>query len=236
VKQQNPCVGLRAPGKKVSKDRVLTPDEVCAVWALLEPPTPRTNEEADADEGPKVAMSPDVRRALRLILVTAQRPGEVAGMTWEEVEGSWWTIPAERAKNGLSHRVHLSKLALEVLGTRGDGYVFPSPRPKAGHIHINALAQAVRVNQKALGVTPFTPHDLRRTAASIMAGAGVAPFTVERVLNHTLQGVQAVYNRHSYDAEKREALNRWAGHLGRILAGKAEEKVVPIRAARSGSK
>lgn len=229
--EESPSLGIKSPGKKVSKDRVLTPDEVRAVWALLEPLTPRRKDDP-APEGPVLAMSPDVRRALRLILVTAQRPGEVAGMTWEEVEGSWWTIPAERAKNGLSHRVHLSKLALEVLGTRGEGYVFPSPRPKAGHIHINALAQAVRVNQQALGVAPFTPHDLRRTAASIMAGAGVAPFTVERVLNHTLQGVQAVYNRHSYDAEKREALNRWAGHLGRIVAGKGEEKVVEIRTRR----
>ncbi|MBI5014386.1 MAG: integrase arm-type DNA-binding domain-containing protein [Deltaproteobacteria bacterium] len=238
ILSDNPCAGLKAPGKKVSKDRVLTPEEVRKVWALLEPPTPRKKDDPPP-KGPVVTMSSEVRRALRLILVTAQRPGEVLGMTWEEIEGTWWTVPSERAKNGLSHRVHLSKLALEILGTRGTGNVFPSPKvkeDKPGHIDINALAKAVRRSQEALGVAPWTPHDLRRTAASLMAGAGVSPFTVERVLNHTLQGVQAVYNRHSYDAEKREALNRWAAQLGRILAGKGDEKVIPIRATRSGSR
>lgn len=232
--EENPCAGIKAPGKKVSKDRVLSPEEVRRVWKLLEPPQPRRKDDPPP-EGPQVAMSPEVRRALRLILVTAQRPGEVAGMRWEEIEGRWWTIPAERSKNGLSHRVHLSKLAREVLGTeKGEGYVFPSPRTgpdgEPRHVHINALAQAVRLNLPAFGTAPWTPHDLRRTAASLMAGNGVNPFTVERVLNHALHGVQAVYNRHSYDAEKRQALDRWAAHLGRILSGSAEAKVVPLRA------
>lgn len=231
--EENPCVGIKAPGKKVSKDRVLSPEEVRRVWNLLESPTPRRKDDPPP-EGPQVAMSPEVRRALRLILVTAQRPGEVAGLRWEEIEGSWWTIPSERSKNGLSHRVHLSKLALEVLGPAGKGYVFPSPRPgpdgEPQHIHINAIGQAVRLNLPAFGTDPWTPHDLRRTAASLMAGNGVNPFTVERVLNHALQGVQAVYNRHSYDAEKRQALDRWGAHLGRLLAGKSEEKVVELHA------
>lgn len=65
-----------------------------------------------------------------------------------------------------------------------------------------------------------------------MAGAGVSPFTLERVLNQALQGSQRIYKRHSYDTEKREAMNRWAAHLGRILAGKGEEKVVEIGARR----
>ncbi|MEW6490548.1 MAG: integrase arm-type DNA-binding domain-containing protein [Thermodesulfobacteriota bacterium] len=236
ILDENPCAGIKAPAKKVSKDRVLTPDELRRVWRLLEPPTPRRKDDP-APKGPAVAMSPEVRRALRAILVTGQRPGEVAGMTWEEIEGTWWTIPGERAKNGLSHRVHLSKLALEVLGPRGTGYVFPSPRPKEGrpgHVQINAIAQAVRLNQAAFGIPAWTPHDMRRSAASHMAGIGVSPFTVERVLNHTLQGVQAVYNRHSYDAEKREALNRWGAHLGRILAGKGEAKVIQLRAGGQG--
>jgi integrase len=145
----SPCQGLKMPSREEPKDRVLTPEEIRTFWRAMDglPETivrkGRPRLERRPPEEPH-AVSDGVRRALKLILVTAQRPGEVAGMTWEEIEGEWWTIPAARSKNGLSHRVHLSSLALEILGPRGEGYVFPSPRLKVGHIHRSALAHALK--------------------------------------------------------------------------------------------
>jgi integrase len=197
----SPCVSLRAPAPTHARDRVLSPEEIRAWWTAA----------------PRGRTVPD---ALRLILATAQRPGEVAGLVWEEIEGTWWTIPAERAKNGRSHRVHLSPLALEILGPAGTGPRFPAVSRNSSITTIGRGALAFHLTRKrAAWGTPvrWTPHDLRRTAASLMAGAGVSPFTVERVLNHTLQGVQAVYNRHAYDAEKKAALDLWAGVLAGII-------------------
>ena len=74
-------------------------------------------------------MSTDIRRALKLILVTGQRPGEVAGMYYGEIKGDWWTIPAARTKNHREHQVFLTPTARELIGEK-KGYIFPSPRPK----------------------------------------------------------------------------------------------------------
>jgi integrase len=87
----------------------------------------------------------EVRRALKLVLVTAQRPGEVIGMHGSEIDGRWWTVPTGRAKNKKAHRVYLTDLALELIGdTAGEGYVFPSPRKATGqHISRHALSRAI---------------------------------------------------------------------------------------------
>ncbi len=234
----SPCQGLNMPALEEPRDRVLTPDEIRAFWQAMESlpaPIVRKGRPRTARRAPGEphGVTEQIRRALKLVLITGQRPGEIAGMTWEEIEGYWWTIPAERAKNGQSHRVHLSKLAFEVLGTRGTGYVFPSPRKAKGPIHRSALAHSLRDNREALGGAAFSPHDLRRTAASLMAGAGVSPFTVERVLNHSLGKVQKIYNRHSYDREKRQALDSWGRTLAGIVAGEVEtaDNVVEFTAA-----
>jgi integrase len=173
-------------------------------------------------------MSPDVRTVLRFILTTAQRPGEVCAMEWGEIDGQWWTVPSEKAKNGLSHRVHLAKAARELLDgrKRESRWVFPSRRGADKPIEVNALAHALR-NNDGLGMVHFTPHDLRRTAASHMAGAGVPRLVVKKILNHVERDITAVYDRHGYDAEKKAALEKWARKLREILSGKAA-KVVAI--------
>jgi len=232
----SPCQGIKMPSRETPKDRVLTPEEIRVFWRALEAPPSEAGDKDSTSRVPRggetvpaVAISDEVRRGLKLILVTAQRPGEVAGMRWQEIEGSWWTIPAERAKNGLSHRVHLSGLALELLGPEGREFVLPSSRKGGGPVQRSAFAHALRKNREAIGVFPeFTPHDLRRTAASLMAGAGVNPFTVERVLNHSLRGVQQIYNRHSYDPEKRQALETWAWKLDQLLKGQDGADVIPF--------
>jgi integrase len=139
----------------------------------------------------------------------------------EATPARWWTIPPARTKNGLAHRVPLSDLALNLLGRvktlSGDSaYLFPSPRGN-GPITVRALTRAVDRNIKALGVADFTPHDLRRTVASHMAGFGIPRLVISKILNHVEPGITAIYDRHSYDPEKRDALARWAERLGGLV-------------------
>ncbi|NVN92307.1 MAG: site-specific integrase [Desulfuromonadales bacterium] len=168
---------------------------------------------------------------MKLVLVTAQRPNEVAGLHTKEIDGNWWTIPAGRAKNGKEHRVYLTPTALSLI-EESDGYVFPSPR-EGRPIGRNCLAQLVssKMEKKIsgekeakeitkmpyYGMTPWTPHDLRRTARTIMARIGIPDEHAEEVLNHTKEGIKKVYNKYKYDKEKQAALIAWEGELIRIL-------------------
>src|SRR5262249_38264234 len=140
-------------------------------------------------------LNPQVSIALKLILVTAQRPGEVGLAAWEEfdLQKRIWMIPAERSKNGQPHQVYLSDLALTLIqhlrrrfpATR---YLIPSRCWKArdnGPITVRALSQAIWDRRAHFGLSVFTPHDLRRSAASLMTASGIPRLHVEKVLNHT---------------------------------------------------
>lgn len=112
-------------------------------------------------------------------------------------------------------------------------YVFPSP--KAGHIAPSAVGKALRRHLKELKepITRecaewFTPHDLRRTAATKMTESGINRLAVSKVLNHAESGVTAVYDRHSYDKEKRQALETWGRKLDAIINGESEANVIPM--------
>lgn len=220
---KNPCLQVRAPGKETSRDRVLSLAEVSAFWAGFTPSN----------------MSADVVAAMRLILATAQRPGEVCGLQWADLDlaAGWWTIPAARAKNELAHRVWLNDVARDVLESRRrrGKWVFPSPRTD-GPIEPHALAHAIRRNRalergdpQRVEIGAFTPHDLRRTAASQMAASGTPRLVVGQVLNHVESGVTAVYDRHSYDQEKRRALDGWGRILAQAIGAGEPAKVVEIR-------
>lgn len=231
ILETSPAYQVKAPATENRKDRVLSREEIRTVWSAWQ----------------SAGATPEVRRALRLILATAQRPGEVAAAHWSEfdlTEGVW-TIPAEKAKNGQAHRVPISDLALEILGPAGQGYVFPSSgrasmaTASAARDHLNPAAltracyrharmEPLPVKSKSRGirkrhvppvawkVAPFTPHGLRRTAASTMTSIGVPRLTVGKILNHVERGVTAIYDRHSYDQEKRDALRRWGESLTEI--------------------
>jgi integrase len=169
----------------------------------------------------------------RLRLLTAQRGGEVQGAAWSEIDlvGRWWTIPPERSKNGLAHRVPLSAPAVRILKSlkaeaKKDAiWVFPSTRKTGPHI-LHAQKAIERVVERS-GVE-FRGHDLRRTAASLMVGSGVPRLVVSKILNHVESGVTAVYDRHSYDAEKRSALDFWGRHVEALVAGKRRSRVLPF--------
>ena len=178
------------------RERVLTRDELRAILAVV-------------DE-----LGPVVGGAFRLILATAQRPGEVLRIRWDEIGrdegGFFWQLPDELAKNGRGHRVPLSRQAMTVLDilrpmTDSTPWVLASPSPMVdGPVQWLSHA-AVRLRRKS-EVSDFTPHDLRRTAATLMGERGVRPDVIERVLNHVPAKIARTYNRATYDAEKRQAL------------------------------
>lgn len=221
IVQSNPCEAIEAPAKESSRERVLSESEIRTLWREL--------------EGDALHMSESVRMVFRFMLATGQRKGEVVGAEWDEFDlaSGWWTIPAEKAKNGLPHRVPLSPLALRLLKgiqkTNGDTeYLFPSSQGSKP-IRDDAISKAVRRNESALNIAHFTPHDLRRTVASQMASAGISRLVISKILNHVDSGVTAVYDRHSYDADKRKALNAWARQLETITSGQKASKVVRIK-------
>jgi integrase len=214
----NPVHMVQAPGKEHQRDRVLTEEEIRQVWNAIE---------ADSTRANKNQMKVKMLSAgiMKLRLLTAQRGGEVMSMEWDELdmETCWWTIRAEKTKNGLSHRVPLTAPALTILkemrlavGDRHSIFVFPSPRDNK-HIS-NPQKPLVRI-QKATGID-FVAHDFRRTAASMMTGMGIPRLTVKKILNHIESDITAVYDRHSYDAEKRDALEAWARRLMTIVTKK----------------
>jgi len=215
----SPCMAIQAPAPEQRRDRVLTTDEIRAFWHGL--------EGAKMAEGTKLA--------LKLQLVTAQRKGEIISAAWDEIDlaEGWWVIPAQKSKNRLPHRVPLSPLAVGLLqaakALAGDSpWVFPSPRGD-NHITAEAVDHALRrPGLEHLGFT-FVPHDLRRTSASCMTGScGIPRLVVSKILNHVERGVTAVYDRHSYDSQKRQALEAWGRRLTAFIGG-AEDKVTVLK-------
>jgi integrase len=196
-----PCVMVKMPTKERRKDRVLTAAEIATVWTGMDSVT---------------GVSEALRSILRVILVTAQRPGEVAQMEWSEIDGDWWTIPAAKAKNGVSHRVSLNTVAKAIIDAqpRTGAFVFTPKMDRP--VQVNALAHAVR-RAGGFGVPNWTPHDLRRTAASGMAGAGVDRVVIAKILNHSDASVTAIYDRFGYDPQKTKALEAWGRKLKNMI-------------------
>jgi len=221
--EQNPCLGMKKPFQTRKRERVLSSDEIRAVWNGL----------AEA------SISRDGQQVLKLCLITGQRLGEVAGMCRDEFnfESKIWTIPSWRSKNGHAHRVPLTDIALEIIEEALSGatteFLFPG-YGKDDAVKSSSVGKAVRRCSGELGVAHWTTHDLRRTAATCMADLGVVPHVIGHVLNHrtvTKASVtDQVYNRYSYDREKRAALELWSTRLAAIIAGTTAE-VVSIRRA-----
>lgn len=192
--------------KYTPKDRVLTEDEIRIIWKAL-------------DDSP-------AQRALKLILVTAQRPGEVAGLPWVELDiptpqglhgkllgDVWWTLPKERAEKGKGdHLVYLTPTALELIevSKRVTYEVFGVNR--------NSVSQVVSRGKKYFGLPKWTPHDLRRTARTLMAKIGVINEHAEAVINHAKPGMVGAYNKYEYQEEKKQALLKWEAELLRIVS------------------
>ena len=204
----SPFVEIELPSKRTSRDRVLSEEEIRIFWNRLE----------DANTHIRIKL------ALKLLLITGQRRGELALARKEEfdLQNAIWTIPAERCKNGLSHRVPLSEIAIRTINQlieNGDGstWLIPSPFGYGQPFTLRAISRSIRNNRDYFDLPRFTPHDLRRTAASHMTGLGIPRLVVSKILNHVETGITAVYDRHGYDNEKRGALELWGKRLETII-------------------
>jgi len=241
--ESNPCHKVKPPSRERSRERVLADDELRSFWTVLD------QEEA---EGRHL-----IAAFYRVRLLTVQRGREVLRMRWSDISqepgGAVWTIPESVAKNRRSHRVPLGENVLEIVKSVGSRteedrqrankwrekkgeplrqpseWVFPSPRGRAPMANTQKAFERIRA---ACEKPHFTAHDLRRTAATRMTGDLKIPrFTVGRILNHVEPGVTSVYDRYTYDDEKRSALERWAQHLTvAILKGdRPDRRVLSFR-------
>jgi integrase len=186
------------------RDRVLSDAEVAAIW--------RATEEPGA-----------FASIVRMLILTGQRREEVAGISRGEISDdlSTWTIPANRAKNSMMHVVPLSAQARALLSDAGpiDGksLIFPGLRGS-----FNGFGKAKAHLDNVSGVADWRLHDLRRTVATGLQRLGVPLEVTEAILNHVSgnrAGIVGIFQRHDYEAEKRDALAKWGAYVAAITKG-----------------
>lgn len=221
----SPCDNVETPSAENQRDRVLSEEEIRLLWRTLS----------------TASMEPNVRRILRLMLLTGQRKGEVLGLHQHEIDHDkgLWVLPARRAKNGREHRIPLSVLARLILAEappNESGYVFPSKLTGQPY-HGQSIDHATRylfnprpiskAKKRPQQKTPpplaglmerFTPHELRLTVATRMRELGISRGDVKMVLNHVETDVTSRYDRYDGLAEKRRALDLWGKRLHEITS------------------
>jgi integrase len=203
VLDQSPADGVPLPAKEISRDRILVDDELARVIIA-----------ARKIGGPYGGI-------VELLALTAQRREEVSRITSDEfdIEQRIWTLPKSRTKNRKPHIVHLSNEAVIVLNraNKTGAFVFSFDGTKP----FQEFSRAKRQLDELSGVKDWRLHDLRRTCVSGMARLGIPPHVADKILNHqsgTISGVAAVYQRHDFLAERKRALERWAGHVAQVVA------------------
>ncbi|MDC0114006.1 integrase arm-type DNA-binding domain-containing protein [Planktomarina temperata] len=208
VISNSPMLGLKPVGREKSRERVLNDDELRWFWLAC------------------IELGFPWGFLGQILLLTGQRLGEVGGITCDEIQGEMWTMAGGRTKNGRSHDVPLSSVAMNLL-TKIQDFENPSQllftttgyTPLSGfHKGRNHIAQRMcEIASREMGVEVDVPHwtfhDLRRTAATGMARIGVPVRVTEAILNHvsgTASGIVSVYQKHDYALEKQDALYAWA--------------------------
>ena len=196
--EANPVIGTnKAAGEIKARDRVLTDNELATIWRGL------------PDNG--------YGRIVRLLVLTGCRRDEIGSLRWSEInrDSRLITLPGERTKNSRTHDVPLSKAALEIIDAipRRVNRDFVFGEGKGG---FSGWSKAKAALDAQLGLKPWRLHDLRRTASTRMADAGVQPHIIEAALNHVSghkAGVAGVYNRSTYENEKRAALDALSNYV-----------------------
>jgi integrase len=199
--EQSPCLTVKKPARVGTRERVLTNEELARVW------------HAARETGYPFGC------LVQLLMLTAQRRNEVAGLAWRHIDTREcrWLLPADMTKSNRAHTVPLAPIVMEIITAcprLDDHLVFPSSGRNGSSF--SGFSKCKSRLDAVSGVTDWTLHDLRRTAATHMARLGVAPHVVEKILNHTggaLGGVAGIYNRFSYQPEMRTALELWARHV-----------------------
>jgi integrase len=218
ILESNPFTGIKPPAVSRSRDRVLSDSEIASLWRAT-----------DGLDFPYAAL-------IKLLVLTGQRRGEVSGMMWSELDlaKGLWVLPARRSKNSRQHEIPLSDAAIGIIKAcprlDGSDFVLTS----SGRRPIGGFDQAKQDLDRLLppDMPSWVFHDLRRTAASGLARLRIAPHIIESVLNHKsgiVSGIAAVYNRHEYGDERREALEAWGAFVERLTNGKSTN-VIPLKA------
>ena len=212
----NPVIGTNRAADERSRHRVLTDDELAAIW--------------------RACRDDDYGRIVRLLILTGQRREEVGGVAVNELNSArTWTIPADRTKNGRPHEVPLPPSASEILKSAqmaiGSGFLFGEGRGSFQGWSKAKAALDRRIAVQGDPIGEWRLHDIRRTVATRTAELGVQPHVVEAILNHVSghkAGVAGVYNRALYAVEKRQALELWNEHV-RALLERDSAPVIPLR-------
>ncbi|QJB70713.1 tyrosine-type recombinase/integrase [Parasphingorhabdus halotolerans] len=203
----NPIISMQPPSRQRSRERVLQPEELAEIYKkACDCPWPY---------GPIV----------QLLALTGQRRGEIGGLRWSWIDQDKRLIsfPANFTKNRRLHVLPYGEQVAEVLKNLpehvGSDFVFPGR--KSGASNFNSWSKSKRAFDVTLkGVEPYVLHDLRRTYSSTLAQLGTPIHVTEKLLNHvsgTISGVAAIYNRHSYLEEMREAVENFETYLGNII-------------------
>jgi integrase len=207
----SPAISLDPPGgseEDRQRTRKLGAEEIRVVWSSFD------------------KLGYPYGQLFKMLLVTGQRLGEVAGMKRSEIAEDGWHIPNERAKSGNGHLVPLSSLAREILADlpQFGEHVFRS------RFHDKPL-QSFWTAKGKLGadIPPWRLHDLRRTFATHLRSLGVDRLVVSKLLNHAEAGVTKIYDRYAADPEKTAAMERWANRLREFISGAPASNVVQMR-------
>jgi integrase len=214
----NPCT-LIERNRTQSRERVLSDSELPLFWRAF-------------DQAGPVAGT-----ALKVILLSGQRPGEVSNMRREHIVDGWWQMPGQAdalvgwpgTKNGQGHRVWLSKPVLALLNDlSGTGYVFKGPRGPVRTLDasMRALCASLRVTDTA------RPHDLRRTFSTKVTALGFGREALNRVTNHKEGGIASVYDRHGYADENKRIMEAVAKHITDLVDGKSDSNIIDLEARR----
>jgi integrase len=205
----NPCTGIDNNPTE-DRDRILSDAEVPIFWKAC-------------DE-----IDPVRSRALKVLLLTGQRPGEVCRMRREHIRGQWWEMPGQPVaelgwrgtKNGRSHRVWLCAAVMELIGD-ATGFVFVSTRGNA----IDDLDAAMRAISQRLDAPPARPHDLRRTNGSMISGL-FSRDDMNRIQNHIEGGIADVYDRFNYADKNKRIMEAVTNAFMELTEGRTASNVV----------
>jgi integrase len=212
--ERSPCEGIAAPAREQARHRTLNDEELAGVLSAAR------------------EMGYPFGAIVWLLSLTGERRDEVGRMRWDHVDptGHLWVIPGEHAKNRKPHTVHLSTPSRSLLKAipRTGELVFSVD----GKTVFQGYSKSKAKLDDLSGVVDWTLHDLRRTVVSGMAALGVAPHVADKILNHqtgTISGVAAVYQRHEFMNERKQALDTWGKHVQALLGDSVPLAAVPMR-------
>jgi integrase len=203
----SPMQNLPRPGSEVQRDRVLTDDELVRLWSVCD-------------------QMGDYGQAIRLLILTGARREEISKLRWSEIEGNTIKLEGDRTKTKEARIIPLSTAAMAIIKT------LPVQTEPVSFVFDRGLlswSRAKRDLDELVKLPPWRVHDLRRTTATGLQKLGTALQVTEAVLGHTSgsrAGIIGVYQKYSYDAEKKSALEAWGAHVMSLVEGRERGKVV----------